>query len=321
MDNQPDGYHMSRTIVVIGKGVGGGAGGNISGTIAATQVAYGSAANTIKGDAAYTFTEGTGVLKLGVTGSSANSVSITGSSAGALTLAAAGTNQNITATPTGSGGVLLGPSSLANQVFVGAVSDLTTRCLISFNNAFTNNTYAGVQSVSGNLKIQAIGNSIDFYVDGSAGLQVDSSRNFLITKKITSYNAVATAGWGAEIVQGYAEVTAQSTNGNIATYTAGAADGVFRVSADMSVTASTALATTLTVNYTDKSNTARVMVLPVQQLSGSFIAAGAITGTGAWETPTMQIRCKASTAITILSSAGTFTGVTFSASGTITQIG
>jgi len=80
-----------------------GSGGFIAGAISATQVAYGSAANTIKGDAAFIFTEGTGVLKLGVSGSSANSISITGDANGAASIAAAGTNQNITLTPSGTG--------------------------------------------------------------------------------------------------------------------------------------------------------------------------------------------------------------------------
>ncbi len=62
------------------------------------------------------------------------------------------------------------------------------------------------------------------------------------------------------------------------------------------------------------------MILPVAQLSGSFIASGAITGTGAWETPIMHIRAKASTAITILTSAGTFNTVTYTAEGIIKQM-
>jgi hypothetical protein len=61
------------------------------------------------------------------------------------------------------------------------------------------------------------------------------------------------------------------------------------------------------------------MIFPVQQLTGSFVAGGLITGVGAWETPVMHIRCKASTTITIGTSAGTFTGVTYSADATIVQ--
>jgi hypothetical protein len=64
------------------------------------------------------------------------------------------------------------------------------------------------------------------------------------------------------------------------------------------------------------------MILPIAPLSGTFTAAGAISGAGAsiWETPTMRIRAKASTTITLLTSAGTFTGVTYSASGVIVKL-
>lgn len=138
--------------------------------------------------------------------------------------------------------------------------------------------------------------------------------------KITQYGAVATAGWGQPAIYAAGRVTAQSAaNSSIATYTVGAADGSFEVSANMNVTAVTTLVTTLTCTYTDESNTARTMIFPVTQLSGSFISLGAITTTGAWETPVLHIRCKASTAITILTSAGTFTGVTYTAEGIIKQ--
>lgn len=118
---------------LLGRGAKIPAGGAnpIGGTIAATQVAYGSAANTIKGDAAYTFTEGTGVLKIGVTGSSANSVSITGSSAGALSLTAAGTNQNVTLTPSGTGQGILATA------YNGLVANFASGALSVTN---TNNT-------------------------------------------------------------------------------------------------------------------------------------------------------------------------------------
>lgn len=174
--------------------------------------------------------------------------------------------------------------------------------------------------------IQQIGaaGSADIWVyNGSSFnkyLSISQTGNFLIGAKITSYNAVTTAGYGVPIVVAAGRVTAQSAaNASIATYTVGAADGSFEVSANMNVTASAGLATTLTCTYTDEASAARTMIMPITQLSGSFIAAGAITGTGAWETPTMHIRCKAATAITILTSAGTFTTVTYTAEGIIKQ--
>jgi hypothetical protein len=115
-------------------------------------------------------------------------------------------------------------------------------------------------------------------------------------------------------------VTAQAAaNASVATFTVGAADGSFQVSMNMNVSAATVLATTMTCTYTDESNTARTMIFPVQQLGGSFIAAGAVTATGAWETAVLAIRCKAATVITLLTSAGTFTVVTYTAEGFIVQ--
>ena len=126
---------------------------------------------------------------------------------------------------------------------------------------------------------------------------------------------------GVPNIVAYARVTAQAAaNAAIVTYTVGSADGTFEISANVNATVVTVLATTLTCTYTDESNTARSMIFPVQQLAGSFIAAGAITATGAWETPVLHIRAKAATVITILTSAGTFTGVTYTAEGIIKQI-
>lgn len=142
----------------------------------------------------------------------------------------------------------------------------------------------------------------------------------VLSGKVTTYNGIVTAGFGVPAIVGYGRVTAQAAaNASIATYTVGGADGSFEVSGNLNATAVTVLATTLTCTYTDESNTARTMILPVQQLGGSFIAGGAITSTGAWETPTMHIRCKAATVITLLTSTGTFSGVTYTAEGVIKQ--
>lgn len=138
-------------------------------------------------------------------------------------------------------------------------------------------------------------------------------------KQIAGVTSVGTVG--VPVVVAANNVTAQAAaNASIATFTSAAADSDFEVSGQVSVTVSTALATTLTVTYTDVSNTARTMIMPVQSLAGTFVAAGAITGVGVWETPVMHIRAKASTAITVLTSAGTFTGVTYSASAVIRQL-
>ena len=114
--------------------------------------------------------------------------------------------------------------------------------------------------------------------------------------------------------------TAQAAaNPSVATFTVGANDGSFQVSMNMNVTVATTLATALTCNYTDESNTARAMILPVTQTSGTFIAAGAVTATGAWIAGPEAIRCKSGTTITLLVAAGTFTAVTYTCEGFIYQ--
>lgn len=193
---------------------------------------------------------------------------------------------------------------------------------------------SGSSTLTGNLNVT--GTTLNAGTSGGAGVIIGSSggsgiltvtdgsgnSNFQVTAvagKVTRYGNVPTAGWGVGAIYAAAEITAQSAAATITTYTVGSADGSFEVAAQVDVTAVTALSTTITCTYFDKSNTSRTMIMPVQQLTGSFIAGGLITGTGAWETPVMHIRCKASTTITIATAAGTFTGVTYSADATITQ--
>lgn len=204
--------------------------------------------------------------------------------------------------------------------------------MLNINAASTNITLAFNQSGGSYGFIQAsVGTG--FIIDSNqaqplilrtgnaTALTLDTSQTCLLAKTISSYNGVATSGWGVPAIQASGRATAQSAaNASISTYTVGAADGSFEVSANMNVTAATVLSTTLQVSYTDESNTARSMIFPVQQLGGSFIAGGLITATGAWESATMHIRCKASTAITVLTAAGTFNTVTYTAEGLIRQL-
>lgn len=138
--------------------------------------------------------------------------------------------------------------------------------------------------------------------------------------KTTTYNNIATAGEGLVSIRKATRVTAQSAaNASICTYTAPASDGSYEVSMNLNATAVTAMSASLNCDYTDESNTARTMIFPVQSLAGNFVTGGLITATGPYETPAMHIRCKASTAITLYTSAGTYTGVTYTAEGIIKQ--
>lgn len=141
----------------------------------------------------------------------------------------------------------------------------------------------------------------------------------------TTYRSVATTGWGQPAIYGSGRVvgTVDSRAAAAATYTVGAADGSFMVSGNVLVTASATHSFSLDVSYTDEGNVARTLILPMAQLAGAFVTGGlitAVTGTGPYESVSLQIRAKASTAITIRVSNGTFTSVTYNSEGSIRQI-
>lgn len=141
---------------------------------------------------------------------------------------------------------------------------------------------------------------------------------------ISEYANVTTAGWGVPAIYGSGRATAQTArSAALATYTVGATDGSFEVSGNVNVTTSTTHSFSLDVEYTDETNTARVLILPMAQLAGAFVTGGLITnvtGAGPYESPTMHIRCKTATTITIRPSAGTFTSIEYNAEGSIRQI-
>jgi len=116
-------------------------------------------------------------------------------------------------------------------------------------------------------------------------------------------------------------VTAQTAaNASVATWTVGASDGSFLVSANVLVTTSTTHAFTVTCAYTDEGNTARTVTMTFSQLTGTLGTSIANTaGVVPYEGVPLHIRCKASTTITIATT-GTFTSVTYNAEGSIAQI-
>ena len=141
--------------------------------------------------------------------------------------------------------------------------------------------------------------------------------------KVNSYNGVTTAGNGVPSIYGSGRtVGATAAVASVATYTVGASDGSFIVSANVLVTTATTHAFTVTVAYTDEGNTARVLTLQFSNLAGTLLtsianAAGAVP----YEGVPVHIRCKAATTITIASAAGgVYTSVAYNIEGTITQI-
>lgn len=146
-------------------------------------------------------------------------------------------------------------------------------------------------------------------------------RDLLMGRTIAKYRNVSTAGWGVPAIYAAGRLTARTTaQASVATYTVGAADGSFRVSANVLVTTATAHNFTVTCAYTDEGNTARTLTFNFSSLAGVF--ATAIINTGGavpYAGVPMHIRCKAGTTITIATT-GTFTTVSYNVEGIIEQI-
>ena len=103
----------------------------------------------------------------------------------------------------------------------------------------------------------------------------------------------------------------------MATYTVGASDGSFWVSANVNVTAFAVGTFNVTCTYTDETNTSQTLKMNFSTLTGTIGIA--IAATGPFEGIPSHIRAKAGTAITIATS-GTFTSLTYNVEGNISQI-
>lgn len=152
-------------------------------------------------------------------------------------------------------------------------------------------------------------------------LSGDANQNTTISQKITSYNGLATTGNGVVTIQGTGRAIGQTgAVASLATYTVGAADASFVISAQALITASTTHNFTFTCAYTDTGNTARTITLNFSNLAGTIATAianagGAIPYSGI----PIHIRAKAATAITVATT-GTFTSVTYNAEAVISKL-
>lgn len=145
--------------------------------------------------------------------------------------------------------------------------------------------------------------------------------------KVTVYNTVATAGQGVDVVRAQATTGTVTNSGtaSIATWTPGAADVEVEVGCRVNITVSTNHTFSCDVTYTDVANVSRTRVLMMYPITGTALTSGLMTnaiGAGDYASAVTRIGVKASTAITVRTSAGgTFTTVTYTASGTIKQVG
>lgn len=135
---------------------------------------------------------------------------------------------------------------------------------------------------------------------------------------INKYNTIATQGLGVPAIYKVGRATGQTAaNTSVVTYTNGATDGTFLISANANITSFIAGTFNVTVDYTDETNTARTLTLNFSSITGTIGIA--LAAAGPFEGIPSQIRCKASTAITF-KTAGTFTSLTYNVEGVIQQL-
>lgn len=131
---------------------------------------------------------------------------------------------------------------------------------------------------------------------------------------LTQYNSIATettAGLTVERTSGI--ITGQKVAQNICAYTP-TSDTWFNVGAFLNITTFSSGSININVTYHDaETNTAQTLTLQSAKTSTYGTAAGSA---GAWSCQSMVIHAKANTAVTI-ATAGTFTNLTYTASGYI----
>lgn len=197
--------------------------------------------------------------------------------------------------------------ALTKNVFVGkttfgATTSPTARLMLAAGT--TAATTAPAKLISGPLMTTAEVGAVEFLTDAAyLTTTTGTVRRMLVGSKC-------------------ARATGQTAaNSSVATFTTPAVDGTYEVSGHITVTTSSAEAFSLTVDYTDESNTARTAIIPILRSStGAWLSVTlSVAGAVAYPSATIPIRCKASTAITIKTS-GTFTGCTYNVEGCIKQV-
>lgn len=291
----------------------GGNGSNIffSGGNGGTYSGVGSGPNSRGGlGGSYAFTSGNGGASTSATGTGK------GGASGSMTFQCGIGGESSASTSSGSGGTItfFAGSGGNNSVSAGTAGSGGN---VAFDAGFPGTASGGATAgIYGSLTFgTAASLSIEF------GNNTTTTNGILFNVPIKRYNNITTAGWGTPAVYGSGRLTAQTAAiSTVATYTVGASDGSFLVSANVLVTSSTVHSFTVTCAYTDESNTARTATLSFNNLAGTMLttlvnAAGAVPYAGI----PIQIRAKSGTPITV-ATVGTFTTVTYNCEAVITQI-
>lgn len=297
-------------------GTPAGSGNTTSSGATSGQVAYFTGANAITSSSSLTYSAG----NLGIAGITtlSNTTSASSATVGALLIGAGTAATNVAI---GGGNAYFAPTATSGSAGIVSVAQL----LLGANQTSHPTGTFTADASSGTILTGRPGSSNDLNIQngtGGATLTIPTgTTNINLFGKITQYNNVATAGYGAAIVVAAPRQTAvTNTTATLATYTVPAVDSTYRVSANVQVTAATTAAMTVVCTYTDETNTSRAQTIPFCQLAGTFLTSITnVTGVGPYEGATLEIRCKASTTI-VFTTAGTTTGITYNIQGTVTQL-
>lgn len=132
---------------------------------------------------------------------------------------------------------------------------------------------------------------------------------------VTSYAGTSTQGYGISPILRTNDVTGKTTDFTIATYTP-TATSTFRIGGYIVITAVSVDVIQFQAAYTDETGASRTQLFFPQGLTSAALAA-----TGSYNFPTVDIRVKANTTITVSTHLTTGAGsITYDAGGTIQQI-
>ena len=224
------------------------------------------------------------------------------------------TATNLFVTDAGTDAVRIGTTT------AGVIAHFATGGIV-FNEDGTDRDIRFEGNTDANLFVTDAGNDRVGVGTATPGNKLDVNGGLDTQGKFGKYNAISVAGWGMPAIYGTGRSTAQTAAvATVATYTVGASDGSFTVSANVNVTTSTTHTIAVQVDYTDETNTARTLTLPFAQLAGTIITSITnVTGAGPYEGVPLHIRCKSATAITVKTT-GVFTTVTYNVEASIIQI-
>lgn len=207
------------------------------------------------------------------------------------------------------------------------VTDATRTSLVKFNTMNAGTVGTPLAILGGNVGVGTIAPLSKLSINGGLHVGGDSDagdNNALIdgTLDVTGLPTFPRGLGSVPAIVAVGRQTGQTAAvASVATYTVGATDGSFEVSAEAFVNSGSSYDFIVTVAYTDKGGNAHTLTLPFTKLDGSIVTdivnAG---GSVPYSSPVLHIRCKASTAITVATS-GNFTLVGYDVESTIKQIG